>query len=240
MAAPAISIRSGIDDTAARASPVSLSTRPLKPPSLRSAANALLSDHAIFRLVFNRFHQVSPRLFRSGQPTPAQLKRWSRKHRIRTVINLRGKHRWATYQQEVDACERLGLTHIDFPLDSRDAPQKDRLLRLLDEAPGWDYPVLAHCKTGADRAGLFAAAFLHAVENQPIEQVQRQLSLRFGHWRQSKTGILDYFFEHYAETANGKPFREWIAEDYDPAALKADFMSQWWANTLVDRILRRE
>jgi len=207
---------------------------------MSETVDTLFRDHAIFRLVFNRFHQVTPRLYRSGQPTPAQLRRWARRHGIRTVVNLRGRHKFATYDQEVRACADLGLTHIDFPLDSRDAPQKDRLLRLLDEAEGFAYPILAHCKTGADRAGLFAAAFLHGVDGQPIDEAQRQLSLRFGHWRQSKTGILDFFFERYAAETGGDGFRQWIETTYDPAALKAAFMSQWWANTLVDKVLRRE
>jgi len=208
--------------------------------SLGDSANALFRDHAFFRLIFNRFQQVSPRLFRSGQPTPAQLRRWQKNHGLKTVINLRGKHRYATYRQEVETCAALGLTHIDFPLDSRDAPQKDRLIRLLDMAESLDYPVLAHCKSGADRAGLFAAVFLHAVEQRPVEEAQRQLSLRFGHWRQSKTGILDFFLERYAREAGGKNFRQWVEGDYDPARLKADFMGQWWANILVDKIYRRE
>ena len=208
--------------------------------ALGAAVDALLRDHAVFRLVFNRFHQVSPRLFRSGQPTPAQLRRWTRSHGLRTVINLRGRHPFSTYGQEIAVCRELGLAHIDFRLDSRGAPPKDRLLQLLDMAGGLDYPVLAHCKTGADRAGLFAAAFLHGVDGLPIGLAQRQLSLRYGHFRQAKTGILDFFFERYVRDTGGQGFRRWIEEDYDPAALKADFMSQWWATLLVDRILRRE
>lgn len=204
------------------------------------AAEALFRDHAIFRLAFNRFHRVSPRLFRSGQPTPAQLRRWTRSHGLRTVINLRGRHPFATYGQEIAACREFGLAHIDFRLDSRGAPPKDRMLQLLDMADGLDYPALAHCKTGADRAGLFAAAFLHGVEGRPVGLAQRQLGLRYGHFRQAKTGILDFFFERYVRDAGGQGFRRWLEDEYDPAALKADFMSQWWATILVDRILRRE
>ena len=58
-----------------------------------------------------------------------------------------------------------------------------------------------------------------------------QLSLRHGHIRQSKTGILDAFFADYAKAAP-KPFLDWLREDYDEAAL--------WADGLVDKILRRE
>ena len=208
--------------------------------SLRTAAEALLRDHALFRLAFNRFHRVSPRLYRSGQPTPAQLRRWTRRYGLRTVINLRGRHPHATYGQEVAVCRELGLAYVDFRVDSRGAPPKDRMLQLLDMGDRLDYPALAHCKTGADRAGLFAAAFLHGVDLQPIGMAQRQLGLRYGHFRQAKTGILDFFFERYVRETGGRGFRRWLEEDYDPTALKAEFMGQWWATVLVDRILRRE
>ena len=36
------------------------------------------------------------------------------------------------------------------------------------------------------------------------------------------------------------PFLDWVDRVYDPAAVKASFMSQWWANLVVDKILRRE
>jgi hypothetical protein len=54
--------------------------------------------------------------------------------------------------------------------------------------------------------------------------------------------MLDFFFETYLkETKNsGKSFDAWIAEDYDPAAVKAAFMGSWWGNLLTEKILRRE
>ena len=69
-----------------------------------------------------------------------------------------------------------------------------------------------------------------------------QLSLKYLHVKQGKTGMIDFFFETYlAETKqSGKPFLDWVSEDYDPERVKATFLSDWWANVLVDRILRRE
>jgi hypothetical protein len=68
------------------------------------------------------------------------------------------------------------------------------------------------------------------------------LSLRFGHVRQGKTGILDHFFEKYMEHSrtSGLSLLEWARTEADPEALKKEFQTSWWANTLVDQILRRE
>ena len=68
------------------------------------------------------------------------------------------------------------------------------------------------------------------------------LSWRYGHIRQGKTGVLDYFFERYlADGApKGQSLLEWVDHAYDPKTLRSEFHSQWWANVLVDKILRRE
>jgi hypothetical protein len=70
------------------------------------------------------------------------------------------------------------------------------------------------------------------------------LSLRYGHVKQGKTGVLDYFFERYLVETKGasKSLIEWAESGYEPLKLREDFKSRsrWWANMLVDRILRRE
>ena len=84
--------------------------------------------------------------------------------------------------------------------------------------------------------------YLHFRKGEPVDKAMRMLSLRFGHVRQGKTGIIDYFFNQYL--AQGQPaglsLVDWTQRVYDPAKLKAEFHAQWWANILVDKILRRE
>jgi hypothetical protein len=69
-----------------------------------------------------------------------------------------------------------------------------------------------------------------------------QLSLKYLHVKQGKTGMIDFFFTAYLEETreDGKPFLDWVLEDYDQPRVKAAFMGEWWANILVDKILRRE
>jgi protein tyrosine/serine phosphatase len=99
-----------------------------------------------------------------------------------------------------------------------------------------------HCKSGADRAGVAAVLYKHFKMCMPIEQAVEQLSLKYLHVKQGKTGMIDFFFATYLEEtkASRKPFLQWVDEDYDPERVKAAFMGEWWANILVDKILRRE
>ena len=54
--------------------------------------DALLVDHAVFRLVWSNFSAVVPgRLYRCNHPTPARLAALTRRYGLRTLINLRGE-----------------------------------------------------------------------------------------------------------------------------------------------------
>lgn len=198
-------------------------------------------DHAVFRLIYANHHAVSPRMFRSAQPSPVHIRR-AAKTGIRTVINLRGQRDCASYQLEEEACRRYGVTLVDFPVNSRDLPRKETLHRARDLFARIEYPALLHCKSGADRAGFMAALYLLIHEGHPVETAARQLSWRFGHFRQAKTGILDYFFELYAAFCAREPigFFDWVDRVYEPEEAKRSFRSREWADTVVDRLLARE
>jgi protein tyrosine/serine phosphatase len=99
-----------------------------------------------------------------------------------------------------------------------------------------------HCKSGADRVGFLAALYLMVHEGRPADEAMRQLSLRYGHFRFAKTGILDAFFERYRleGEAQGVAFLEWVERTYDPDALQREFRPRFWSDFMVDRIMRRE
>jgi len=57
-----------------------------------------------------------------------------------------------------------------------------------------------------------------------------------------KTGMLDFFFDDYlkyAETGDLN-FTDWVDQIYDPADVKARFMSSWIGNIMSEKVLRRE
>jgi protein tyrosine/serine phosphatase len=102
--------------------------------------------------------------------------------------------------------------------------------------------VLVHCKSGADRAGFMATLYLLLQEGRSLAEAKEQLSLRYGHFRFAKTGILDAFLEAYQRDgeAKGVPFLHWVAASYDPDALQKSFRSSFWSDILVERLIRRE
>jgi protein tyrosine phosphatase (PTP) superfamily phosphohydrolase (DUF442 family) len=203
--------------------------------------DALFVDHAILRLYWTNFAAVEAgKLYRSNHPTPKNLAAFTRRVGLRSLINLRGQAKNGSDALSRDTAARLGLDFYDMALESRGAPQRDRILRIAEIYHTMRKPGLIHCKSGADRAGLAAALYV-LVQGGGTAEAQRQLSWRFGHIKQSKTGILDGFLLTYAREGEGrKPFLDWVRDDYDEAKLRAEFKSGELAGFINDKILRRE
>ena len=207
----------------------------------RAWIDGLFVDHGVFRLVWGNFATVAPgRLYRSNHPTPARLAAATRRYGLKTLINLRGERQCGSDALSREAAARLGLRHIDAPLESRGAPHRDRILRLAEIFRLMDEPALMHCKSGADRTGLAAGLFV-ILNGGTSKDALAQLSWRYGHVSRSRTGILDAFFHHYATEAEGRlPFLDWVRDEYDEVALKRDFVAGGLATFLNDTLLQRE
>jgi len=201
----------------------------------------LLIDHGIFRLAYLNKHCLGNRAWRSAQPAPHDLRALARRG-LRTIINLRGERLCGSYWLERAFCERHGIALVNFQTRSRAALTRAELHAAHDLFERIEYPMLMHCKSGADRAGLMSALYLFLKEGVPLEVAKQQLALRYGHVRHADTGILDYFLERYIEDnrANPMPFLEWVDKVYDPEDLKRAFAAKGWANRLVNGMLRRE
>ena len=203
--------------------------------------NMILVDHGIFRLCYLNLHQVTPNFWRAAQPAPHDISRLAEQG-LKTIVNLRGGREYGSWPLEKEAAERHGITIVDFTLRSRGAPDKETMLKARGFFANLETPVLVHCKSGADRAGFMASLYLLLHENRPLDEAIKQLSPRYGHFKFSKTGILDAFFELYRKEAleKGLTFEDWIANHYDPEALQKNFHASFWSNLLVDRLLNRE
>jgi protein tyrosine/serine phosphatase len=206
-----------------------------------SHLDMLFIDHGIFRVVYLNRHRLGRQAWRSAQPTPHQIRALARQG-LRTIVNLRGPRLCGSYWLERETCERKGITLIDFHIRSRAAPTREQVRAAVELFERIEYPMLLHCKSGADRAGLMSVLFRYLKEGVPLDEAKSELSLRYGHFRQADTGILDYFFERYLEDNRRRPmpFLEWVDTVYDPADLKRAFRSRGWANRLIDQALRRE
>ncbi|MEE8662395.1 MAG: protein tyrosine phosphatase [Acetobacter sp.] len=211
------------------------------PDRLRAWNDSLFKDHSIFRLVWTNLAPVIPgKVWRCNHPTPARLARLTPRLGLKTLVNLRGHRRCGSDALSRDAAQQVGLTHIDMAFESRGAPHRDRILRFADLYRNMEFPMLMHCKSGADRAGL-ASGLVIMFEGGTADQALAQLSWRFGHFNRSRTGILDAFFLRYRTDAEGRrPFLDWVEHEYDEVALKKDFVSGKLASFLNDAVLRRE
>jgi protein tyrosine/serine phosphatase len=202
----------------------------------------MLVDHGVLREFYLNLHPVTAQMWRSAQPSPGAVRMLAARG-IKTILNLRGKRDCGSYLLEQRAALRHGVTMIDMPFDSRSAPSAERVVRAAEVFKAIEYPALMHCKSGADRAGIVSALFLHLHDGRPIAQAKKQLALRYGHVKQARTGVLDYFFDAYeADYARtGRSLLEWVqSADYDSNALTEHFRANAAANVLVDKILQRE
>ena len=200
-------------------------------------------DHEVLRIMYRNFYRLSDRAFRSNHPSAAFLAKLQAKHGLKTVISLRRADASGQYLLEKEACDKLGIKLINHPMSSRSLPDVDKVLEAKQILENADYPILIHCKSGADRAGLMSVFYKHFIEHQPLEQAVEQLGMKYGHFRWADTGKLDFFFDSffaYQKTHPDVDFLTWLQTVYDKPALNAQFKSSGWANIVVNKILHRE
>jgi protein tyrosine/serine phosphatase len=202
---------------------------------VRAWAHMIFADHGALRLVYLNHHQVSQKLWRCAQPAPQQIASFAASG-VRTVVNLRGGTGHGAWPLEREACAQHGIALVPFVIRATDAPDRDTILRAKEFFAGLEYPAVAHCKSGADRAGFFAALYI-LLEGGTAAEAMEQLSLRYGHNRYGRAGILDAFLERYRVEgeAKGIPFLEWVERHYDAAALARDFKPRPWAEIIRPR-----
>jgi protein tyrosine phosphatase (PTP) superfamily phosphohydrolase (DUF442 family) len=96
-----------------------------------------------------RFDRVDSGVYRSSQPSAAQLRELARRYGIRTVVKLnRGS-------EPVPP----GVYLIHRPLDPLREPAPADLQAILAEIDSAPKPVLIHCTHGQDRTGLVVALY---------------------------------------------------------------------------------
>ena len=209
----------------------------------------MLADHGVLRLGFRNLHAVAPgKMWRAAQPAPADVARYARMG-VRTIVNLRGDAPSGPLFLEEEACRRHGVALENFRVWSREAPTLDVLAGARALFRRIAYPALMHCKSGADRVGVMSVLYLFFEEGVPFDRALGQLSLRYGHFRQGKTGVIDAALEQYlafardtgVDLSSVDAFFAWAqSPHYDPARIKREFMGAWWGNFLTERVLRRE
>lgn len=203
----------------------------------------LFVDHEILRIFFRNFYRLSDKAFRSNHPSNAFIKKLKKRYGLKTVISMRKADSSGSYLLEKEACEQYNVTLINHRMSSRSLPKKEMVIKAKALFQQVEYPILIHCKSGADRAGLMSVFYKHFVEKQPMEEAVKQLSMKYGHFRWADTGKLDFFFDKFFEYKAEHPsieFIDWVENIYDREALDKQFKASGWANIVVNKILKRE
>jgi len=155
------------------------------------------------------------------------------------VLNLRGlSSEFPWYQGECDACRELGLSQEDVTLSANSLPPPAEIRRIVDVFDHTEYPVLIHCKAGADRTGLVSAMALLLMTDATLEEARKQLLPRYGHFRFGRTAAMDAFYDQYQDYLTGRSeshtregFRHWLLNEYKPGPARSQLE---WAKPMPD------
>src|SRR5262249_922424 len=107
-------------------------------------------------------------------------------------------------------------------------PSVAELRRFIEVLDGCAYPLVLHCRRGADRTGLAAAIVLLLQTDASLDEAALQLSPRYGHVPLGPPGNLARFPDLYAAwmRAHGRPhtrapFRHWALQQYPAGGCRA-------------------
>jgi hypothetical protein len=182
-------------------------------------------------LLGSNFHTVlDGRVYRCSQPTPEMLDKLIAEYGIRTVVNLRGTSDplpW--YLDEVRATHKYNICQEDIRFSANRLPPVPEVARLVEVLQRTEYPILLHCRRGADRTGLASAVVMLLQPGSRLEDGRHQLGCRFGHVAVGRPAQLDRFLDFYEDwlRANGKPhsaetFRDWALHHYVAGSCRCD------------------
>ena len=176
-------------------------------------------------------HAVVPgKVYRTSQPSEKQIRQLAEKHQIRTVLNLRGQAPWdGWYQGECAGTAGAGINQEDVTLSAGALPFPSELRRAVEVLDRTQYPILIHCKQGADRTGLLSTMVLLLFTDATLAEARKQLLPNYGHWRVTRTAAIDEFFDLYAEWLtkenidhNRERFRHWVLDVYTKQTPKSE------------------
>ena len=118
------------------------------------------------------FGEVTPNLFRGGQPGVDGLEALE-KMGVSIVVDMRG----SKSSHEEIAVSKLGMQyvaipwHCPFPAD----PVFARFLKLIQDNPG--KKIFVHCRLGADRTGMAIAAYRMAEEGWSADEALEEMKM---------------------------------------------------------------
>ncbi len=132
------------------------------------------------------FHQVSPDVYRSGQPKSRDLKLLVEQLGVKSVLCLRDLH------DDDDEAEGLPLAlyRVEMEADDVEPEKVARAMQIIKDAPK---PILIHCWHGSDRTGLVVAAYRISFQNwDPVVAADELANGGFGYHHKMFPGIAEW------------------------------------------------
>ena len=118
------------------------------------------------------FGEVSPLLFRGGQPGADGLKQL-KSMGISIIVDMRG----SKSDHEKAAAEELGLEYVSLPWHCpfpHDEPFA-KFLKLIEDNPG--KKIFVHCRLGDDRTGMAIAAYRMGIDGWSADEAMKEMEL---------------------------------------------------------------
>jgi tyrosine-protein phosphatase SIW14 len=131
-------------------------------------------------------HQVSPEVYRSGQPKARDLKLLVERLGVKSVLCLRDLH------DDSDEGEGLpiALYRVEMEADDVEPEKVARAMQIIKDAPK---PILIHCWHGSDRTGLVVAAYRITFQNwEPVAAADELANGGFGYHHKMFPGIAEW------------------------------------------------
>ncbi len=188
---------------------------------LWGACLALLGEIARMVFTHNEHTILEGRAYRTAQLNPRSLRKFIKKHEIKTVVNLRGRPISDWYPAESRTTQELVVGQEDVTLSACRLPAPSEIHRLIHVLDRVEYPILIHCQQGADRTGLASAIVLLLYSDATYDEARKQCSPRFGHFPIFHTKEMDRFFAMYEAWLSNRAhspdlFRGWALHHYQP------------------------
>src|SRR5690606_23936030 len=123
---------------------------------------------------------------RSGEMSPAELKRYVIENDISTVIRLVGTEdsNREGYEAESVAIAETDAKLVVASMASSRLPWRSELVRLFEALDNAERPLHVHCSAGSDRTGLVSTIWQHDYMGKPFEEARSQMAFfPYGHFK---------------------------------------------------------
>jgi protein tyrosine/serine phosphatase len=145
---------------------------------------------------------LSDDAYRSAQLFSFNMPYYLEKHKIKTMINLRGarpNQEW--YIDEMTITKEYNVTHIDHQISSGgylDYNQTSQIVAMLKTSKK---PLIIHCQGGADRTSLVSALYDYAILHKSKEEARKELRWFYGHLPKIRKKVIamENSFDNYVE-----------------------------------------